>query len=119
MNSVLFKGVLCSIFFSLIYGCSQTKVQAVLEEDNVTDELRKALFKSDIRLLVTSSRRVYAPGIASSEQSGLLTTCGSKYVPDTGDVVKNKQEHDKRKHKILFMTNYNKKMAIHCKNKTK
>jgi len=101
-----------SVYF--VVGCGQTKPQPDTANSRVDIAIKQALLQKDYRLLVTSSRRVYAPGISTSEQSALLAKCGSKFMAGTGDVIKTEQERNKRKEQIAFMKDYNVEMVSHC-----
>lgn len=119
MTKLDMKTIIGCLTMCFVASCGQTKTQSDIANSRVDIAIKQALIEKDYRLLVTSSRRVYAPGILVAKQSALLDRCGSKFMAGTGDVVKDEEAREKRKEQIAFMTEYNVEMAKYCIDKTK
>jgi len=89
---------------------SENKVEFAVEL-----ALDKAIANKDFRFFATSGRRITLPGVIENEKELLISQCGVKFMPDTGDVLKSEQQRMERKLKVVYMTEYNQRIMRSCR----
>ena len=103
----------------------QKTIKPVAKSIEVSDEvlvlaqveaaLQKSLKAQDYRILATSGRRTTYPGIDISEYDFVKDKCDDRFMPETSDVIENKQDREERRKRENYMKLYNQRMLVHCK----
>ena len=88
-------------------------IQQISDAD-LLPELVLAKQTEDYRLLVTTARKIVVPGIKKSIIKRAIALCGKKYMNNTGDVIRTKDDRNKRKKILHYMQQYNEKMWLLC-----
>jgi hypothetical protein len=101
-------------------GCKHTEDPVPNSEPievQIAQAVKDAQLLGDLRLYATTGRRATLPGITQDDSEYAKTLCGVQYMPGTGDAISTKEQRDKRKHLIHFMTSYNQVIFEICKMK--
>jgi len=103
----------------LLAACSNLS-PAMPEDDEsalalkIENEIAQAKMDKDFRLYAFSGRRVTIPGLSREEADRAKTRCGTKFMPDSGDVIRTEQQRLERRAKFDFASGYNRQMYRLC-----
>ncbi|MCF6439224.1 hypothetical protein L1077_07270 [Pseudoalteromonas luteoviolacea] len=110
----------------LLAGCAdgygehqnESTTDMTLQKD-VSDAIARAVEDKDFRLYATTGRRPVFPGLEQFDFDELKVSCGLKYLPSTGDVIKSEQDKLQRLKQYEFAKRYNLKIYARCKENAK
>ena len=102
-----------------IAGCASDdhppKAKPITAAQSAIEEARA---NADYRLYAFKGRRMTIPGLSNEQMVQAKNICGTKLMEGTGDVLKTKQDREKRKLKYKFASEYNQLMFEICMNQT-
>ncbi|KZN69869.1 hypothetical protein [Pseudoalteromonas luteoviolacea] len=114
--------VLLLLWVWFVGGCiaEQQKMDStdtVQEEMNndVDEAINRAVKQQDYRLYLTQGRRPVLPGLEQTSVEMIKGHCGTKYLPETGDVIRGEDAKRERISRYNFAKAYNVKMYELCK----
>ncbi|NQY65422.1 MAG: hypothetical protein HRT38_17230 [Alteromonadaceae bacterium] len=96
----------------LIFGCNEkegndVKETGVSEDARLENALKQAKLQQDYRLFALKGRRVTLPGIENKQMENAKLACGIKYLKNTGDVLENEQDRERRRLDFQFAEEFN------------
>lgn len=109
----------------IMVGCNNVHSQGRTETTNKIDNaevsaaLKVAIEIQDFRLFVRATRGIEIPGLIVNEFQEAAKLCGTKYMPNTTDNIKDEQDKALQKKLYSDMAQYNKKMWQVCKKQQK
>ncbi|OCQ21307.1 hypothetical protein A7985_11825 [Pseudoalteromonas luteoviolacea] len=116
--------VLPLLWLWMISGCATEQQNQALERPNmeqqkVIDEVdtavQQAIKRQDYRLYLTQGRRPVLPGLEQTSIESIKGVCGTKYLSESGDVIRGEDAKRDRIARYNFAKAYNLRMFKHCK----
>jgi hypothetical protein len=92
------------------------KVLNSRSEQQLSAALAQAKANNDLRLFATKGRRLVIPGIEVQQYEKIKSRCGVKYIENSGDVLKDQQDKNRRRQNYQFAVDYNQKIITLCLN---
>jgi hypothetical protein len=83
-------------------------------DTRISTEVALAITKHDYRLIAFTGRRITIPGLSPENMKSAQNICGTKFMADTGDVIRSEQERMARKYKYEFAAGYNRQIYRLC-----
>ncbi|KZN58544.1 hypothetical protein [Pseudoalteromonas luteoviolacea] len=105
-------------------GCAAEQQRQELEStdsaqqkmsNDVDEAIKRAVERQDYRLYLTQGRRPVLPGLEQVSVESIKGSCGTKYLSETGDVIRGEDAKQDRIARYNFAKAYNLQMYALCK----
>jgi hypothetical protein len=110
------KNLLPAIGMLFLTACNSniSATEELPNQDEPLGNLAEAIESKDFRLFAFSGKGMTIPGIKPNDVEHAAQMCGVRYVPNTGDVIREQSEIKSRKLLFAKAERYNKTIYQYC-----